>query len=365
MFSLAFLQYEYVCYDPLTGEMNTPSTQTTITTLSITNLKPLTSCCVTLRAYHGDSSSCSVTTRGPAIEDCARTLDVIPGQVRNFSLERISPTALFASWSPPANYERPGLLYTLTLSPDSGNGPITITDLTSRYLSRLDPSTNYSVTIFASASGKNGNGDAVSDTEMTGDRPPSPPENPSLSVSDTELMFSWSAPDTVTSYTVSLRCDDELFTRNTTTTSLSFDVSSVNGLAWCTAVVQARNSVGASDHSVQASVILNAPAPTKPKCFYSGNTGTNASISFTVTYPFSLNQLNLEWTLVTVNTSNSMNVSMDGTEDFSAADNNVVYVDVSRDRSYDFRLRLCANEVCGEYCDTIRFNTVSVSYLVE
>ena len=344
------LQVEEVCYDTLTGAMSTTAS-TTSTSRVIANLDPLTYCCVTVRAFH-PIASCSVEIHGPAIEACAQTMDVTPGAVQGLSLQAISPTALYATWNPPANYQRPGLRYTLTLSP--GSSPVDVHDQTTQYFSGLQPSTSYTVNVSATSTMTGADAQAMASTL---DLPPTPPTNPSLSASGTDLSFTWGAPTSsdppVTGYAASLRCNDVDFNQMTSTTSHTFDIRSISGLAWCTAVVQAQNSAGNSRYSPQANIILPPGVPTKPTCFYNGNTASNASISFTVTYPFSLNQLRLEWQLSSTGTSDI------GMEEF---DSNVVFVTVDRDTFYTFSLRLCNENGCGDYCDDIRFSTETVGH---
>ena len=266
------------------------------------------------------------------------------------------------------NYQRPGLTYTLSISlqGDTESNPRTetVTDLTYFLIGGLTPNTLYFVSIMASTV-KNTNGGSVSLSNSTSPLPPSTPINPSfsLSASSENLTISWGPPvesDTrapVIDYTTSVRCNNFQFPPEmSTATMVVFNVSQINGLAWCTAVVQARNMVGYGDYSAQANTIIPATVPTKPRCYFTDNSGANASISYTVTYPFSLNQASVNWTLYRSNQLSTMGVS-----DFNSNSTNVVYVPVERESSYHFQLRFCNENGCGDYCDMIEFTTTTVS----
>lgn len=350
------------CYIPTNSQNTGPTTNTTTTTTShtVTSLPPLTTCCATIRARHVGGASCTDTTLGFGTEVCGQTTDTTPLTVQSLAVEAVSSSTLYVTWEEPSNYERPGLVYNVAWSPNDGSGIVNQKTVFS--ITGLQPSTVYTVTVSATApSGAVGGavGGAMSLSRPTLSLPPGPPTDPMLVVSNNDVIFSWMAPNpSVTSYLARLRCNDMDFTGNITApaTSFTFNTSSAPGTTWCAAMVQAVNSVASSEFSPRVSIVRPATVPTKPRCFFTGNTGSNASISFTVTYPFTLTGLQVEYTVVS-----STGMPTSDSQDFTIDSPNIVYVTVERDASYEFMLRFCNGNQCGEYCDVISFNTETVS----
>lgn len=345
--------------------LDSTTTNTSVTSIPISRLQPLTYCCVTISASH---STCSDSTPGPSKEQCEQTQDTLPDEVRNLQLSVVSPTSIFATWNSPVNYQRPGLTYTLTVSVqgsvETNPRTETVTELTYFLIEGLTPNTPYTVSV-AAATAQNVNSAFVSSSITTSPLPPSKPINPSFTLSSSsplKVTISWSPPEDsgtsapVIDYTTRLRCNDFEFAPETSTaTMVDIDLSQINGLAWCTAVVRARNMVGFGDYSLLANTVIPSTLPTKPRCYFTENSGANASISFTVTYPFSLNQASVNWTLYRSNQPILMDAS-----DFNSNSPNVIYVAVERESSYQFQLQFCNEYGCGDYCDMIEFTTTTV-----
>ncbi len=349
----------------MTGPNTSPTTSSpTPTSRTITNLSPLETCCITVEAYHtGGESACSNTTPGPSTQLCSATSDAAPGAVRSLNVQAVSSFVLYVTWEEPGNYARPGLTYSVSWSP---NGVATTVNQQTQYtITGLNPSTQYTVTVTA-ASAVSSSGASSIFMQSTLPLPPTPPTNLLLSAMDDNLTFSWD-PSTATdaqdtNYTAELRCDNDSFTQTVShpLASVSFDTSSVLGTAWCTAVVQATNIVADSQFSERINVVRPVTVPTKPQCYFTGNEATNATVSYTVTYPFALDGITVEYKIYS-----SVNSVQAGTENFLNNNNNI-YITVNRSAFYEFELRLCnANAAgqCGPYCDRIDINTENVSFI--
>ncbi len=286
-------------------------------------------------------------------------MDATPEPVRGLTVEAVSSSTLYVTWQEPSNYERPGLTYNVAWSPDVGSE--TVNQKTVLSITGLQPSTTYTVTVSATTP-NGGVGGETSKSHATLSLPPIPPTNPSLTVSGNNLMFNWNAPlmsdPPVERYVARLSCNDVEFTEtvNVPTTTITFNTASAPGTTWCAAIVQAVNSVASSEFSPRISAVRPATVPTKPRCFFTGNTASNASISFTVTYPFTLTGVHVEHTVYSTN-----NLPRSDSQDFTIDSPNIVFVTVDRDASYEFELRFCNGGDCGPYCDRISFNTETVS----
>ncbi len=349
------MQVSRVCYNSTTGP-NTVMVSTSSASHTITGLTALTTCCIIVAAGHTSSSpSCTSTTFGPSVEMCGTTTDDAPGAVVSLTVEAISSSVLYATWKEPLNYARPGLMYNISWSPDAGSE--ILNQLTQYAITGLRPSTEYIITVFAISPISEGAN--LTRMQTTLSLPPTPPTNPLLSVSGSDITFSWDVSTALdTRYLAQLNCDNvEFFTTvSHPTASVTFDTSSVTGTVWCVAVVQAINSVTSSEFSERVSIVRPVMTPTKPRCYFTGNMASNATVSYTVTYPFILDKVTVEYRLYS-----STDPMVTGTDNFTAFTYNNVFILVNRDTQYQFDLRLCNSGECGPYCDRISFNTESVS----
>lgn len=337
--------------------LNTAIPEPAATSLTIPGLKPLTFCCVSVSAKH---SNCSISANGPARESCSQTMDNSPNAVENFNLDVTGPTSMFARWDLPENYQRPGLTYRLTIIDSVGNSQRNemATNLMYLFIGDLTPNTQYNVTITAASVQYVSN---MSAQAFNTTLPPLPdaPVNPSLSLSSSEtLTLSWTPQDLgsnapIIDYTAVLRCNGEdLFAITTTSTMVDFNISGITTLTWCTAVLQGRNQIGVSDYSSQANIVIPTRLPSKPQCYFTSVSGANATITFTVTEPFSLEQTKINYTLFQSDQEVLTKVS-----NFNSNSENVIYVPVQRETPYRFQLSFCNVNGCGEYCDELLFNS--------
>ena len=313
-------------------------------------LSPLTDCCV--RVY-AETMCNSLMHPGEIVSACGRTSDTTPLPVRNLLALSVSDHSLFASWEPPINYARPGLQYALTFD---GQSTI-VTGRTYYFINTLTPSTTYTVGVRAvSTAGMSELSQATNDTKPP---QPSPPTNVRFSTQNTnDIMLEWTPASDVTQYTVLWRCNE--LSGNTTTSGTIVNVIPYNTLddayTWCTARVQSINEVGISDLSDAASTIIPQLPPSQPTCYPVDNRGSSADFSFTVTDPFSLNQVQVEWIL-----NIGATIASQDTLPFV---NSTLTVPVMRNTNYIFRLRLCNLHGCSDYCPPITFTTNTVSWFV-
>jgi hypothetical protein len=330
---------------------------------SLTGLSPLILCCVRVTAVN----NCEEPSvhRGPATEVCGETSDVVPGVVRDLIVEGVNREGILATWNPPANYERSGLTYRISVTAPGFSGAVaTISDQAFYYLGSLEASQEYTVTVSAESSVGVGAGEAAMNSTLPS--PPPPPSDPQLgtkAVSDdvVTLELTWNPVDNatyqVTGYVAVLRCnDDEPMSKLTTNLEVTFDVTNPGAnFAWCTAQVQTVSTVGRGHFSDLVSIALPSQAPSTPRCYLVDDQGSTVTISFDVTHPFSLNSLKIRYTLVPdFQVPSSVNEIV---ETFNA--NNVLVLPVSRNTKYNFQLRLCNDHGCSEYCDQLRNFTTS------
>ena len=352
------LQVQYTCYLPNTTVHNRLEiTQTTSFTIDDRDtLSPLTDCCVTVYA---EATCNSLVHPGEITSACGRTSDTTPLPVQSLFALSVSDHSLFVSWEPPTNYERPGLQYVLSIS-----GQNIMTGQTYYFINSLQPSTSYTIEVRAVSTA--GMSDLRQATNMTKPPLPSPPTNVRFSTStesgsssSSSLVLEWMSVPSVTHYSVFWKCNE--LDGNTTTSDTVLNVISYNSLnhtyTWCTARVQSINEIGISDLSEAASSVIPPMPPPQPTCFLVDNKGSSADFSFTVTDPFSLNQLEIYWML----TTGSNMVS----NDRSPFVNSTLTVALMRNTNYIFRLRLCNLHGCGDDCSPISFTTNSVSWLVK
>ena len=314
-------------------------------------LIPLTDCCVEVYA---ENTCNTLTHSGPEVSTCGRTIDAVPTCVQNLSVISISDHSLLIEWEPPANYARPGLSYSLNVNGQNSS----VLDGTHYFINAgLTPSTNYRVKVKAISSV--GMSDECSASNTTKPSFPIPPRNVSFSADpgngNTGPVLDWDTATSATHYKVFWKCNEVNGTNTTETTSIMITNYNTSGdsTIWCTARVQTVNEIGRSDLSDAVSVIIPQSVPPQPTCFLVDNKGSSAVFSFTVTEPFSLHELNVEWQL-----SNSSANESSGGSNFS---NNSLTVPVRRNTQYRYRLRLCNAQGCGDYCREIQFTTNTVS----
>lgn len=353
------------CYDSIRG-VQTNTFTTTSTTHTTTNLGPLTYCCVTVHAVHTcEIDGVSTQVLGLPAQLCGRTLDTVPLAVSNLNVLRVSPSALLPTWEPPSNYQRRGLIYTITVNSAMGNivrGPFTVTDGLSDYIDGLDSNTLYSVTVKATSTA--GMGPQEDRMVTTLPSAPPPPQNLRLTAVDSDtVQLIWNDSNrqshNVTQYFAVLRCNEALQNDTTTDLSIRFTIPRPTAdFAWCTAQVQSVNTVGRSAFSNLANVVVPSRAPEQPRCFLVDDIGSQVSISFDVTYPFSVEGMRVEWNLSAH--FRTEEVRRD-TFNFNSSTSNRISVPVSRNTRYDFQLRICNRHGCSGYCRLSNFTTSSVS----
>ena len=318
---------------------------------TITELVPLTNCHVDVYA---ENTCNSMTYSGPVANAQSRTGDGTPSLVQTLGAIAVSDHSLFITWEPPQNYERPGLNYSVDVA---GRTSIVSDQMYLFINTGLEPNTSYEVAVKAISSA----GMSAETTVMKATKPslPSPPGNVQfLAVVNNGLPLEWTAQSHVANYTVFWKCNEMDGNITTTYTAVMIDnsVYSGNSYTWCTARVQSANEVGLSDLSVAVSTVIPQSVPPPPTCFLVDNQGSSALFSFTVSTPFSLDELNINWQL---NTSSTTTVS-NNTLHF---ENNSLTILVERNTEYIFNLRLCNLQGCGDYCPSIKFTTNTVSSL--
>lgn len=319
---------------------------------TISNLLPLTECCVKV---YGENSCNSVTYSGPVVSICGRTSDAQPSSVQNLQITSVSDHSLFIAWEPPTNYTRPGLRYSVEIAGQT----FEVLDQTYYFVStNLQPNTSYRVEVRAISSfGMSTETLALSTTKP---QFPSAPRNVRFSAEQVnninQPVLAWDAASDVTNYIVFWRCNELSgnYTTSTTSTTIPTPSSLEDEYTWCTARVQSVNEIGVSNLSDSSSVVVPQLLPQAPTCFLVDNKGSSAVFSFTVTDAFSLHQLKVDWKLNTssTNTESSMN---------STFMNNTLSIPVRRNTDYLFSLRLCNLQGCSNYCTTIMFTTNTVS----
>ena len=282
-----------------------------------------------------------------------RSSDGIPSPVQSLSVVPVSDRSLFVTWEPPVNYTRPGLSYSV----DMAGRTSTVSDQTYLFVDEtLSPDTTYSVAVRAISSvGMSAESFAMNTTKPS---LPSPPENVRfLAVDNSGLMLEWDAKSGVDRYVAFWKCNEMNGTIETTKTLVLISSSVYLGTnyTWCTARVQSVNEVGYSDLSMAVSSVIPQSVPPSPDCFLVDNQGSAAIFSFTVTDPFSLDELSVDWQL---NTSSA--IAEGGDEPFVDSGNTLTIL-LQRNTEYVFHLRLCNSRGCGDYCPSIDFTTNTVS----
>lgn len=290
---------------------------------------------------------------GPVVTACGHTNDGKPPPVQNLSVIAVSDRSLYVVWEPPANYTRPGLKYSIRIVGETNN--IVVWDQTYYFIDTgLVPNTSYTIEVQAISTVDMSEPNNV--TITTKPQFPTPPRNIRFSSdsSGNATVLEWDAVPGVTQYMVFWRCNELTGNSTSETTSIIIIDSLEYPYTWCTARVQSVNNIGVSDLSNVSSVLTPQTAPSQPICFLIDNRGSSAVFSFTVTDPFSLHQLYVNWKLETTSgATESSNTSYFG--------NSTLIIPVRRNTEYVFSVRLCNVQGCGDYCQSIVFMTNTVS----
>jgi hypothetical protein len=323
------------------------------------DLIPFTSCLVDV---YSENMCNSVTYSGPVVNVYARTSDIVPDPVQSLSAIAVSDHSLFVTWEPPLNYIRPGLNYSVNIAEDTNNAfaghASTVVDQTYFFMNmNLTPSTIYKIDVTAVSSV--GMSTDATVNRMTKPSLPHPPDNVQFLIENSHVTLEWNAQFNAANYTVFWKCNEMDGIIITTVTSVLIG-SSINlgtSYTWCTARVQSANVVGLSDLSAAVSTVIPQSVPPPPTCFLVDNRGSSVTFSFTVTAPFALDELSVNWQL---NTTSTTTVSSD-THSF---ENNSLIIRVERNTAYTFSLRMCNLQGCGDYCSSFAFTTNTVSFIV-
>lgn len=323
---------------------------------TINALSPLTLCCARVTAVSDCISQPPLL--GPPSEVCRETSDVVPDAVASLTVEGANGNGIFGYWEPPANYQRPGLNYNISITSNTTTSMF-VTQQTYFYRDSLEPLIEYTVTVVpVSGEGEGLSRDAVNTTLLP---TPPPPISPTLQADGNVLTLSWSLNSVeaygVVGYTAELRCNEEDPVINTTddkmATSVTFNRNIGDNFVWCAAKIQAENGVGKGQFSKLASTALPNTVPSKPRCFLVDDRGSQISISFDVTHPFSLESLSISYTIMSKSGSNSSSLP------FNSLAANVISIPVSRNTNYDFQLRVCNTHGCSDSCEELRSFTTS------
>ena len=364
---LCLLQVFTTCYRENGTVTGTPTVAAGAQTEgSITGLPPVTLCCVRVAARNNCPGQAPLS--GPLSEVCTETDDVIPGAVRSLTVAGVNREGILVTWNPPANYERSGLEYSITVTaPNFDTVMDTKTDQGYYYLGSLEASKGFTVTVSA----RSGEGEGAAKQAVVSTLPdaPPPPSNPRLSVVNATavtLELSWDSVDTdvyqVTGYMAVMRCNEDVLDVKTTmsqNTSVTFDVMNPgSSFTWCTAQVQTENAIGLGQFSDLVSIAVPSLSPSTPRCYLVDDQGSAVFISFDVTHPFSLDSLEIRYRLI------ADFQEPDSVQDKSVlfTSSNMLTLNVSRNTRYEFQLRLCNTRGCSDYCRQLsNFTTSSVS----
>ena len=340
--------------DGVQNEVNSTVRQGTIDNLSV-----LTFCCVTVTPVNNCPAQDLVV--GLPRQACARSRDVVPGPVRSLTVQPLNQRGLLILWSPPENYAIPGLEYIVSISESEGGlvGTTSVFDVSYLSVDQLEPSTLYTVTVAAKSSRDEGESKMANGSTLP--PPPPPPTDLQLTAVATNsslviFRLSWSHPDAatyqVTGYEAMMRCNEEELDPVTSTSSSQSAMFTLHdpasNFAWCTAQVLAVNNVGRGQYSSLVSIAVPNTSPSTPRCYLYNDQGTDISISFDVTHPFSLDSLEIEYILNRLDTSEIVYES----RPFNSS--NVLNLPVARETRYDFQLRLCNTHGCSGYCQQLR-----------
>ncbi len=316
----------------------------------ILDLDPLTRCCIAVSAI----STCSGNKLYSEAELlCNITTDDIPGQVEELTVSSPNPTSLLVTWSVPDNYSNPSLVYEVKWkSTESLLESDIVLDVLYYYIDGLNQSSVYTVTLTAMSAV--GSGPERSISYETSNDVPTAPENVKINFDDCDMVVSWTHDDKndydVTEYHVRAHCNREIYEKSTSISdsmSCTFDICD-NGdpvLSWCIVQVQAENDIGKGVYSPWIDRVYLQGAPATPHCFLAENVGSLVAISYTLTAPYSLNGLTVNYTLDPLPASAPPNDSFDG-------NNTLIFGKLDRNISYSFSLMLCyGGSDCSPGCD--------------
>lgn len=343
------------CYNETGTQTNTRTVQHGQSTSgSLSSLLPLTLCCVRVSTVNNCPSQSLLN--GPPSEICGSTDDVTPGTVTSLTATGVSREAILITWGPPDNYRRSGLEYVVSITSD---GFSTVTNSNFYYRGELEAAQQYTVSIQARSGVRLG--DPMQVVGETLPNSPLPPDNPSLTVADSDtLTLSWNAVNGVSDYVAVLRCNEQSpQEKEVSGTTVDFDVSDpAPNFAWCTAQVQSENSVGRGQFSELVSAAIPSSAPSDPRCYLVDDQGSSVTFTFDVTDPFSLHSLSLRYKLIA---DYEDEAEVRETSEVFEGDNRLT-LSVARNTMYSFRLRLCNTHGCSQYCSQLtNFTTSSVS----
>lgn len=323
------------------------------TMYTLTDLSPLTRCCASVQAV----SNCSnVDYRSESELSCSITEDGIPGPVDQLTVTP-NPNALLVTWLPPSNYTNPSLRYNVSWKSDESDFTYTKMYLDQLYFYINDVNQSQTYTVTVEAISMRGVGPTALVIGMTLPDIPSAPHDVNISFSGCSMTVSWSHDDRddydVMMYRVRAHCNDQSYTREVVSTGgLDTTISNIceegTVIAWCTAQVQALNTIGYGEYSLVADEVFPPFTPPTPMCFKSiDSVSMTVFISYTVTYPFSLDDL---VAVYTVDPSDSVTIVPASGGSFNGT-NMIVLSSLDRTLMYTFRLRLCTSaNVCSDYC---------------
>ena len=331
------------------------------TTYDRNGISPLTDCCLKVAAIN----TCNgIDHIGLTSEMCTTTLDVVPGAVQSISATSISSSSLLVEWSPPDNYQRPGLMYMVIISNNVANDIFNGAISTTYYFAdQLNANTNYTISVQAMTASLSTPMSVRTITATTSPSVPLPPQNVNLEFREGNILdVSWVDSNQLifntSLYRVAWRCDN--FNNEANTQSLSVSITLPPGaldFSWCTAKVQSINNIGTSEFSELTSIVIPPTRPQQPICYFVSDNGGSVTVNFGVTDPFLVDDLLYNWILY------SSNASAAPVTNTSSAFNNINTIDimVSRNTNYSFQLRLCNSVGCGDYCSSLVFFTGLVS----
>lgn len=349
----------YICYLP-SGPHTIPHyvTNNLYFLIPSNDLIPFTSCLVHV---YSENPCNSANNSGPVVNVYARTSDIVPDPVQSLSAVAVSDHSLFVTWEPPLNYMRPGLSYSVNIAERTSTfaGHVsTVLDQTYFFMNmNLTPSTQYKIDVTAISSVGMSMDTTVN--RMTKPSLPHPPDNVQFLIQNNRVTLEWNAQSDATNYTVFWKCNemDGNITTINTSVLISTSINLGSSYTWCTARVQSANVIGLSDLSAAVSTVIPQSVPPPPICFLADNRGSSVTVSFTISAPFALDELSVNWQLI--DTTSTTRVSTD-THGF---ENNSLTILVERNTAYTFSLRLCNLQGCGDYCSSIAFTTNTVSFL--
>ena len=316
------------------------SDNTSTTSYMISGLDPLTRCClhVSVTSYCGDRTQTSEPQTS-----CGVTSDDIPGPVELLTVSTLSPYSVFVSWSPPDNYSNPGLKYEIKWKyANMVNDSDMVIDQLYYIITELEPNTQYTISVTGVNDVGYGSESEKQVTTLVG--VPTSPHDVEISFSGCTMTIAWEHNDrvefSVSQYQVRTRCNGQFFNATVGSNTNSHTFPICNGeasgyLAWCSAQVRARNDIGYSDFSNFADAVFPLIPPSKPDVFITENVGSSVRISFTLSAPYALDRLTVNFSLTPLPSSdNPTNHTFNGT-------NVLVFNGLIRTKTYRFTLMLC------------------------